>query len=953
MNQFNDNDQIKSIQRLDCNSKSLIKSGFYLKSLNEIILDLIKISINLNSNKILISINFNSLTISIEDNGIPLDKNFLKSIGNFNQLIINDLSNSNSNQIKNHSLSNSQIRILDSLSHLSLLDITTRSFNSNLTHQIIYKNGQIIFSGPAKTGLKYNQGNTITVRDLFYNLPVRRIHQTIPNPNKLHHHFKRQWENFIINLKLLAIAHPNINFVLRNLTTHPIHHQIHQTSHQIDCFRITKTGNSIKTFGKVFGSQLVQHSIIINSNLNGFHLYGLFGKNKNSCKSAQLLYFNQSLLSRFSSVYKTLNNLFSKLTPSQNSVSLSNLIQSSSNQINPIAKTSTSLIDRHPIYLFMITLAEPSSTTHGYQFYLDQSQNILSPLLEERLNKVFSKLFSQVFPNLNTQPTITKFSVEKSSLKNSFSVTDPTPDYSGQTKREILLWRGCSESSSQVSLKRPSSSTSLSTYPMSQKRYNGYRVSSGPTRSASSILKPSNRHLDLSTFSNSTPSRPVSPKSPVSPSHEELFTAQPSSSMRPLCPLFNQLASFHKVSKHFTKDCDLSAIRIVHPSPVEPLSKDFNQSKNLELPQWIKESLLDYQNPVFGFKPRDQTLHNAFSNPLSKSYNHNQKANPLDLDFLVKEADNMRCHEEGLASQFEIDLSKLSESKYRLIGQLDRKFLIVKLDPDLIVAFDQHAVHERIRVERYLKEFCQGNFKMKRLDAKFRPQEEPMRKEGVPMIINQIEYDAFCRFQDLFLRWGFVYRFCKPGMNLVNQEEEDELLQIFVIAVPELIWCRIVADGFEMMGKVLRGCLSFFEARTRDGLNQKSSIDEESLQLAQEDWFKSCKDCPTILIDLLNSKACRGSIMFGDKLTATEMKKLLKRLGKTKKPFQCAHDRPTCYPLIKLSLIQPELNSSQEPFQSSASTNEQYHPTPQEDLGQDFLQLEQLSKKIDWKKFLF
>lgn len=46
-------------------------------------------------------------------------------------------------------------------------------------------------------------------------------------------------------------------------------------------------------------------------------------------------------------------------------------------------------------------------------------------------------------------------------------------------------------------------------------------------------------------------------------------------------------------------------------------------------------------------------------------------------------------------------------STVRLIGQLDKKFILAMVeDEKLLVIFDQHAVHERIRLEK----LCEGTF---------------------------------------------------------------------------------------------------------------------------------------------------------------------------------------------------------------------------------------------------
>jgi DNA mismatch repair protein MLH3 len=52
---------------------------------------------------------------------------------------------------------------------------------------------------------------------------------------------------------------------------------------------------------------------------------------------------------------------------------------------------------------------------------------------------------------------------------------------------------------------------------------------------------------------------------------------------------------------------------------------------------------------------------------------------------------------------------------------------------------------------------------------------------------------------------------------------------------------------------------------------------------------------------ILRSKACCYAIKFGDKLSDYDMRLLVRQsFSKCKKPFICAHGRPTIYPLIKL-----------------------------------------------------
>ena len=58
---------------------------------------------------------------------------------------------------------------------------------------------------------------------------------------------------------------------------------------------------------------------------------------------------------------------------------------------------------------------------------------------------------------------------------------------------------------------------------------------------------------------------------------------------------------------------------------------------------------------------------------------------------------------------------------------------------------------------------------------------------------------------------------------------------------------------------------------------------------------------PPPLFSILCSKACHGAIRFGDFLPRRQCIDLMADLALCQLPFQCAHGRPTLFPLIDLS----------------------------------------------------
>jgi DNA mismatch repair protein PMS2 len=51
------------------------------------------------------------------------------------------------------------------------------------------------------------------------------------------------------------------------------------------------------------------------------------------------------------------------------------------------------------------------------------------------------------------------------------------------------------------------------------------------------------------------------------------------------------------------------------------------------------------------------------------------------------------------------------------------------------------------------------------------------------------------------------------------------------------------------------------------------------------------------------SKACRKSVMIGDSLNMSEMKRIITHLHEIQKPWNCPHGRPTMRHLINLDLL--------------------------------------------------
>lgn len=120
-------------------------------------------------------------------------------------------------------------------------------------------------------------------------------------------------------------------------------------------------------------------------------------------------------------------------------------------------------------------------------------------------------------------------------------------------------------------------------------------------------------------------------------------------------------------------------------------------------------------------------------------------------------------------------------------------------------------------------------------------------------------------------------------------------------------------------------------------LTQNPVISDLSTSYDEFSWLKALRWCPRELLDLVNSKACRGTdhsirfcsilikfpgaIMFNDTLSILQCENLVKGLSETAFPFQCAHGRyvqafkrTDRIPLIALQAVLSAIGKHRDPF---------------------------------------
>uniref|UniRef100_A0A7N0UV75 DNA mismatch repair protein MLH3 n=1 Tax=Kalanchoe fedtschenkoi TaxID=63787 RepID=A0A7N0UV75_KALFE len=235
----------------------------------------------------------------------------------------------------------------------------------------------------------------------------------------------------------------------------------------------------------------------------------------------------------------------------------------------------------------------------------------------------------------------------------------------------------------------------------------------------------------------------------------------------------------------------------------------------------------------------------------------------LSADFLVPECITKEC---------------LMDAK--VLQQVDKKFIPI-VGGGILAVIDQHAADERIKLEELRHKVLSGEVKM-----------TTYLNEEQAMELPEAGYQLLHKYAVQIENWGWICdvhaqasdSFTK-NMNLLHTSSTKAIL----LGVPCILGVSL------------------------------SDIDllEYLQQLADTDGSSTI---PPAIIRILNSKACRGAIMFGDTLLPSECSLLVEELKNTLLCFQCAHGRPTTAPLVDLKALHKQIaklpTSNGEPHDS-------------------------------------
>ncbi|KAI9497884.1 histidine kinase-like ATPase [Zychaea mexicana] len=261
-----------------------------------------------------------------------------------------------------------------------------------------------------------------------------------------------------------------------------------------------------------------------------------------------------------------------------------------------------------------------------------------------------------------------------------------------------------------------------------------------------------------------------------------------------------------------------------------------------------------------------------------------------------------------------IRLNKEQLKGAKVLGQVDNKFILIKLNAGQLLLVDQHAADERVQLERML-------WSLK--DTAEATQLDP----SIAIDLSSTECALAQKYATQLGRWGFRLSTSSSATALTavpapSEEEGDaettKILryskhfstraasphfekkkkgQVLVTRLPRLIADRCMVNR-DMLRDLIREHL-----HSLDRVKQFQEADNDNDQEVKS--FTYLHGCPRGMMRILRSKACRGAIMFNDSLTLEQCRWLIQALSSCRFPFQCVHGRPSMIPLVTIDGNRP------------------------------------------------
>ncbi|XP_044292012.1 DNA mismatch repair protein Mlh3 isoform X1 [Varanus komodoensis] len=273
-----------------------------------------------------------------------------------------------------------------------------------------------------------------------------------------------------------------------------------------------------------------------------------------------------------------------------------------------------------------------------------------------------------------------------------------------------------------------------------------------------------------------------------------------------------------------------------------------------------------------------QSLFSEWDNPVFA------RCPEVAVDVSSRQADSLAVKIHNILYPYRFT-KKMIESM-QVLNQVDNKFIACLIntradekeetDGNLLVLVDQHAAHERVRLEQLIKDSYEKQ-----------PEALGKKKLLASTVCPALEIEIT---EDQRRLLGCYHKSLEDlGLELFFPKNNSS--QILVGKVP---LCFVEREANELR----RGRQTVAKSIVQEFIH-------EQVELLQTTGGAQTA-LPLTVLKVLASQACHGAIKFNDSLTLEESCHLMEALSCCQLPFQCAHGRPSMLPLADVDHLQQE-----------------------------------------------
>ncbi|KAF8238974.1 hypothetical protein L208DRAFT_1239561 [Tricholoma matsutake] len=835
--------QQASLGKLDAPTRVKLRSTQILTSFPQIVSELVQNSLDAGASAVDIGIDCEEWICWVKDNGCGISKDNLSVLGQCSEEGRYGTSKPYAPGGLN-SLTTFGFRgeALASAAELGCLEISSRTGKSRETWSIIMKGGSCLYSGPAVRWRRESSGTAVCVRDAFYNLPVRRLS---------HPSTARTLELIRQDVETLALIFTNVTF-----TVEDINKERQAGPSKGRELRISKTSSSLAAFRNIYGRALTEHVEEIDLSSGQLKLEGFISLNGAHSRFLDCAFFclyscldlNHHPVA-LSDLHHIINSAFASSTFGKNALDEAGELSLPRSNI----RRSPRKVEKKPVYVLNLTVPpseidnslEPAKTNIHFQ---DRKMiaTFLSSSIQDFLTRhgFLSPANEQCHENIDSP----------SPRKRRKSNFEGDSGYGEEIEISQLETRALS-----VPAELPTGLCLSETIDENQEEINWTDPHTGEafvidTRTGNSRLAQQAYILgecETDMGSNFSRRRRTIPYHNIP--HENVNTSEV------LVPEWLRKAL--KANNAFE----------MTDSPIPELKLCSTFEPDTPNPNAIRPHWHDCNVP-----------HKTSGYGSAASLSHCFRKSDLRRAQIISQVDR-----KFIACLFEDQSDRDNEGCCP--GGSDN-------DGHALVLIDQHAADERVRVECFLKELCLG-FLHNQEKAEDSTDGVRVRELSPPfpvlLTLHEVQkLKGSPRNQAIFRHWGFHFadlanvRCCdSEADSQINDDSNPIYAQVLVQRIPEVVGDKLQLG--EELQDLVKGFLG--ELEMEDSIPMSTNADEA--HEGEFDWLKALRWCPRELLDLINSKACRGAIMFNDALSISQCESLVQRLSETAFPFQCAHGR--------------------------------------------------------------